>query len=219
VTGKVELLPEAIHHVGPGHAVLRGAVVRLCSRNRVMQTQTDDSGSFKFADVAPGDYDLVVGGKGWPANTVKGVQVRQADIAPITIEMTSPATASACFIDVLSRGSCSTTRVWVEYDEPKRQSLPVLVGAVKWQKEDNTMVILSKAQVTLRRAGSRHALQSMLSDGNGRFEFHPEPGDYQLLVSRSGFQEVRVGEFLVPLENRTHVTIFTMKKGIVVVCQ
>jgi hypothetical protein len=54
---------------------LPSATVRDCSLDRVLQTKANQDDSFRFADVLPGIYDLVAGGRGWAPITVPGVRV------------------------------------------------------------------------------------------------------------------------------------------------
>lgn len=39
--------------------------IRLCSMDRVIQTQSDQRGAFRFENVPPGEYEVETGGKTW----------------------------------------------------------------------------------------------------------------------------------------------------------
>jgi hypothetical protein len=108
---------------------------------------------------------------------------------------------------------CSPTKFYVEYDEPIDRKSGVVVGVVTAPATRRRRKGISAAKVTLFRFGDKQPVDSKLADKKGQFEFEVQPGIYELTVSRKGFQDARVKEFLVPRENTTRVRVETLRVG------
>src|SRR6476660_2341492 len=79
---------QVVHN--PGSKVklpFEGASVRLCSLERILQTETDRAGIFRFVDVPPGTYDVMARGKGWLPRVLKGLELKGVREEPVEIDM------------------------------------------------------------------------------------------------------------------------------------
>jgi len=189
--------------------------VRLCSTDRVFHIETDKNGIFRFGDVPQGKYDVVAGGSGFLPRSVDGVEITDREATAVMIDMGKPRSMSTCFRDDMQL--CNNTKFYIEYRNPLAGRPALLQGVVKdWSKRKAKT--LARAQVNLLRVGDGRQLGSTLSDRSGRFKFALQPGYYELTMSRSGFQDVKVKEFLVPRESATIVTIITLKIGVITLC-
>lgn len=59
--------------------------VSLYSADRVLRTETDKSGRFEFANLAPGTYDVQAFALGVEGH-VFGVRVRRSDVGPVVVK-------------------------------------------------------------------------------------------------------------------------------------
>lgn len=196
---------------------LPNGIVRLCSLDRVIQTRTNLDGRFTFFDVPPGQYDLVAGGSGWPPSTDRNIHIGSANVGYLELTL-NPVSAlvSDCLV---IQPTCATTYYSIDYDDPIPQSTSLLIGVVNATRRKH-IVGLSKATINLSKAGNNQVLlDSTITDKHGRFRFHLSPGRYELKISRKGFLDVTVKEFLVPLQNPTSVTVFTARLGAISICQ
>jgi Carboxypeptidase regulatory-like domain len=195
-----------------------GASVRLCSLERIIETQTDRAGVFRFVDVPPGRYDVMAAGKGWLPRVLKGMELNQTQDEPVEIDMVIGdwQEMPACFR--YDAQDCSPTTFHVKYDDPMHRKSGLVLGVVTAAASKGRGKGISAAKVTLFRVGDREPLASKVADKKGRFEFEVQPGIYELTVFRKGFQDVRVKEFLAPRENITRVAIETLRVGWVQAC-
>ena len=139
-------------------------------------------------------------------------------IGPITALVHDGPRTSPCWVNSSGQGVPYDYEVNYEAPNP-RQTAPVIRGkAGQWVKK-NTTTPLRKARISLFRAGDSSLLTSTESDKDGRFLLRPEPGIYELLMTRKGFHNVRVPAFLVPRENVTVVDLSTSDENTVVISQ
>jgi hypothetical protein len=195
-----------------------GASVRLCSLERILQTETDRTGIFRFVDVPPGTYDVMAAGKGWLPRVLKGVELKGVREEPVEIDMAmgDAGEMPACFR--YDAQDCSNTKFYVDYDVPHQQKVGLIRGLVTAPTSRRKERGVSAAKATLFRAGTKEPLSSKIADKTGQFIFEVQPGIYELIVSRKGFQEACVKQFLVPRENTTNVTVKTARVGWVQLC-
>lgn len=77
---------------------------------------------------------------------------------------------------------------------------------------------LAKAHILIFKPGQTNPLYSLSTDKHGLFEENLPPGEDDLLMSHKGLQDVKISDFLVPLENETKLTIKTSRTGAIAVC-
>jgi Carboxypeptidase regulatory-like domain len=196
-------------------------VTRLCSVDRVFETQPDSSGKFIFLNVPPGIYDLSVGRQVEP-RTMKGIEIKpeEANPAPLRMDIEDPRNMRAedadCFRDSIE--SCGLASFKIEYGQPRGSGSALISGRVAEWSHKNSRA-LGKAKISLTKVGDPSVHYSAVSDKNGLFQFTPRAGVYDLTASVAGFEDVRISGFLVPRENNTRVDLFTQDRNTIVACQ
>lgn len=195
---------------------------RLCSVDRVFETQPDSSGKFTFLNVPPGTYELSAGRQVVPPRTRKGIEVKAEETNPAPLRMDindlrlMRIEDADCFRDSIA--ACAPTSFRIDYGQPLGQSSALILGRVaEWNHERSKG--LGKAKISLTNVGDPNVHYSAVSDKNGLFEFAPLAGVYDLTASVGGFQDVKIDNFLVPRENNTKLTLLTENKTAIVACQ
>ena len=190
-----------------------GASVRLCSLERVVETQTDQAGVFRFVDVPPDTYDVMAAGKAWMPRGLKGIQLKRRQNEPVEIDVVLGDWQGmpACFR--YDAQDCSPTKFYVGYDAPAHQKSGMVLGVVTVSSTKGRNKAISAAKVTLFRVGDKQPLAVKVTDKKGQFDFEIQPGIYELAVSHKGLQDARVKEFLVSRENITRVRVETLRVG------
>ena len=195
---------------------------RLCSVDRVLETQPDNSGAISFLNVPPGIYELSAGRQLDPPRTIRGIEVTAEEVrpAPLRMDIEDPRLMKIedadCFRD--SIGHCASTSFTIEYGQPPTQSAAFISGLVAKRTHGRTQG-LGKAKISLTKAGDPSVRYSAVSDKNGLFQLAPSAGVYDLTASVAGFEDVKINRFLVPRENKTRITLLTAVKNTIVACQ
>jgi Carboxypeptidase regulatory-like domain len=195
---------------------------RLCSVDRVFETQPDHFGTITFLNVPPGIYELSAGRQVVPPRTIKGIEVKAEEVkpAPLRMDIEDPRIMKIedadCFRDSIA--DCALTSLRIEYGQPLGQGSALISGRVaEWNHERSRG--LGKAKISLTKTGDPGVHYSAVSDKNGLFQFAPLAGVYDLTASVAGFQDVKINGFLVPRENDTKVTLLTQNKNTIIACQ
>ena len=194
--------------------------VRLCSLDRVLQTPADKLGNYTFANVPPGIYDVETGGYPLVVFVVKGIRIESQNAQRVVIENddNDGAITTACFPD--ANEPCLPKRFDITYRPPSPPRTSALLSGqvINWDSRLQKGRI-SKALVTLAKPGETTPRYTAISDAKGRFQIFPQPGIYRLTMLRKGFLDVKIPEFLIPLENETGINIKTSRNGAVVPCE
>jgi hypothetical protein len=197
-------------------------VTRLCSVDRVFETQPSNSGTITFLNVPPGTYELSAGRQVMPPRTIKGIEVTAEEVkpAPLRMDIDDPRIMKIedadCFRDSLA--TCALTSFRIDYGQPLSQRSALITGQVREWSHKNPRG-LGKAKLSLTKIDDPHVHYSAVSDKNGLFQFAPLAGVYDLTASVAGFEDVKINGFLVPRENDTKVTLLTQKKDTIIACQ
>lgn len=202
---------------GRANAFIPAVFVRLCSTSRVLQTLANKNGAFTFLNVPAGKYDVDAGGRGWAVYSTIGIEVHSGTVSSVAVDMSGNGKVStACFPDAVK--PCRPTEFEIEYGQLMVRKLALVSGEVRnWQSRGQKP--LPKAHISIFKHGEADPLYSFSTGKDGRFGADLQPGIYGLVMSRTGFQDVKIPDFLVPLENETKVTIRTARIGAIVVCQ
>jgi hypothetical protein len=157
-----------------------GASVRLCSLERVIETQTDQAGVFRFVDVPPDTYDVMAAGKAWMPRVLKGIELKRTQREPVEIDMVMGDWQGmpACFR--YDAQDCSPTKFYVGYDAPARQKSGMVLGVVTVSSTKGRSKAIPAAKVTLFRVGDKQPLAVKVTDKKGQFDFEIQPGIYEL---------------------------------------
>ena len=191
--------------------------VRLCSLSRVLQTESDKRGTFILTDVPTGRYDLEAGGRGWKVFTIKGIEIENEKVKSVTVEMNDEgAKDSVCLLDGVA--PCKPTEFTIQYGQPSSRKSAIILGKAI-NLESRGQKGLAKAKINISRSGETNPSHTAVSDKHGRFQIDLVPGVYDLIMSREGFQDVKIPDFLVPLENETSIELRTRRIGAIVLCQ
>jgi len=205
--------------------------VRLCSLDRILQTQSDPLGAFLFANVPPGVYELSTGRQVVPARSIKGIEIKAGNGEPVTqrpvtlnMDIDDPKIStiagSDCFRDTPPPRlmDCEPFSFQIEYGPWSERHSASLSGQVTdWNGKKSKGLV--KARVVLSNPDDAVLRYSALTDKHGLFQFVPPAGVYDLTVSVEGFHESKITRFLVPRENDTRITIRTDSERAVIICQ
>ena len=139
-------------------------------------------------------------------------------IVPLTALVHGGPRTSPCWVN--SSNQSVPYYFEVNYEPPNSsQTAPVVRGEAGQWAQKNTTKPLQKARIDLFRAGDSTPVASTESGKDGRFTLRPEPGIYELLMTRKGYHDVRVPAFLVPRENVTVVDLSTSDENTAVIGQ
>jgi hypothetical protein len=195
---------------------------RLCSVDRVFETQPDHFGTITFLNVPPGIYELSAGRQVEPPRTIKGIEIKVDEVKPepLRMDIEDPRNMKIkdadCFRDSIA--DCALTSLRIEYGQPLGQGSALISGrVVEWNHERSRG--LGKAKISLTKTGDPGVHYSAVSDKKGFFQFAPLAGVYDLTASVAGFEDVKINGFLVPRENNTKVTLLTQNKNTIIACQ
>jgi hypothetical protein len=200
--------------------------MRLCSVERVFETHSDNLGRFTFPNVPPGVYNLSAGRQVSPPRTMTGIEVKAGDARPaltkIDIEdhQIMRMEDADCFRDTTPPMGCTSTWFKIDYGPGGKGDNAQIRGQVAdWNSPRSTVRVKAKASISLTKVSDPNVHYSTVSSIGGRFQFAAPPGVYDLTASVPGWQPVKINHFLVPRENTTEITLLTLRKDQVVVCQ
>jgi hypothetical protein len=200
--------------------------VRPCSIDRVLQTQSDQFGVFRFLNVPPGIYELETAGQVRPPRTIKGIEIKAGDTQPIDfrLDLNNPQIArmegADCFRDSRppSVMDCDPTSFRIEYQPRGAQASPLISGQVTdWDNKKSKG--LANAAISLTNVADPAIHYSAISNKHGGFQFDPPPGIYNLAASLQGFHDVQIAGILVPRENVTQIEVLTSNQRAIQVCE
>lgn len=200
--------------------------VRLCSVERVFETQPDNLGRFRFRDIPPGTYELSTGQLIKPPRTMKGIEIKEGATDPVFVRMDfdDPRIMNMedadCFRDTPGPSNQDCERSWfkIEYgpwSTGRTASIKGRVANTGGRKSKG----LAKAQITLQKHGDSGVRYETTTDRRGAFQLSPEPGVYDLSASLPGFAGIKIEKFLVPRENDTKLLLLTSSKDQIILCQ
>jgi hypothetical protein len=195
--------------------------VRLCSVDRVLQTQSDSDGEFTFPNVPSGIYDLAV--RVVPPSTIRGIEIKAGATKPLNLRMDIDQSQgmgkndSDCFRDTPAPMNCDPTSFSIDYQQRDSPGSPLITGRVAdW---DHKRKGLAKTAISLTSVADPAVHYSAISDKHGAFQFAPPPGVYTLAVSLEGFHDLQIAGFLVPRENATRINVLTTNQHAVHLCE
>jgi hypothetical protein len=200
--------------------------VRMCSIDRVLQTQSDQFGVFRFLNVPPGIYELETAGQVRPPRTIKGIEITAGGTQPIDfrLDLNDPQIAGMegadCFRDTRppSVMDCDPTSFTIEYQPRGAQASALISGQVTdWDNKKSQG--LANAAVSLTNVADPAIHYSAISNKRGGFQFDPPAGIYNLAASLVGFHDVQIARFLVPRENATQIKVLTTNQRAIHLCE
>jgi hypothetical protein len=104
----------------------------------------------------------------------------------------------------------------VRYESAKSNGRQ-LAGIVR---DDYDAKPIAKAKIALLRVGEKQPILKCSSDQTGKFKLNDPPtGRYTLRISRQGYWEADLKEFLIPRENSALIDFPLLKRNKIVVCQ
>jgi len=185
---------------GQRTGAISDATVSLYSMDRILQTKSDQTGQFRFANVPPGTYILEAAHQGFKTKKLETIQVTARSAVPIaiTLEIASNDCGSP---DSISYAGGVAGRT--------------LTGVVLDSKQP-----LAEAEVSLASAVGTRVVASQRSGRKGEFEFtNLEPGQYVLRVSHPGYQDELTERFWIARASGTRIETTILKQGLIRVCQ
>ena len=151
---------------------------RLCSVDRVLETQPDNSGAITFLNVPPGIYELSAGRQLDPPRTIRGIEVTAEEVRPAPLRWVSKTLLSAhenrrCrLLSRFDRALCFDF-VHDRIRQPAAQRAAFISGLVAKRTHGGTR--LGKAKISLTKAGDPSVRYSAVSDKNGLLNSPPQP--------------------------------------------
>jgi Carboxypeptidase regulatory-like domain len=167
-------------------ADISGAIVRLFSLERVVETKTDDRARFEFSALSPGSYDLQVELQGFETGTVANMQIADNIIQQLSIAL-----------QIESR-PCNV-RPAVSFE--RRPDKPNLKGSVS----DLFDGPLKNAKVTIKSSESGQ-IHVASSNDRGEFQFIGlEPGKYVLRAAHADYRDSLGTDLRITRDNLTNL--------------
>ena len=173
--------------------------VRMCSIDRVLQTQSDQFGVFRFLNVPPGIYELETAGQVQPPRTIKGIEITAGGTQPIDfrVDLNDPQIArmegADCFRDTRppSVMDCDPTSFTIEYQPRGAQASALISGQVTdWDNKKSKG--LANAAFLSPTSPILQSVTRQSPTKHGGFQFDPSPGIYNLAASLVGFHDVQI---------------------------
>lgn len=183
-------------------AKVSGTVVTLHSPNRVLQTRSDQTGQFEFANLPPDTYDLETNHPGFKRKIIEAIRITDKTGERLSI--------------ILDIGTIECDMGdSVSYEKDLTQSGRKVEGRVLDSKRRR----LRRAMVQLLNLGTQ-AQTSERSGVKGEFVFADlEPGRYRLKLSRAGYHDRGTESFWITRENQTRITVAMLRLGLITVCE
>jgi Carboxypeptidase regulatory-like domain len=190
----------------PASAPVAKVSVTLSSLDRVLQAESDAHGQFRFPSVSPAVYKLELSAPGFLKQTLP-INLSDGDSRSLTI--------------VLKVGSMPDMNYCGSHPSVRYESAEFdgrqLAGIVR---EYYDVKPVAKAKIALFREGEKQPILKCRSDQTGQFKLNDPPaGRYTLRISRQGYWEADLKEFLIPRENSVFVNFPLLKRNRIVVCQ
>jgi Carboxypeptidase regulatory-like domain len=175
-------------------ADISGALVKLFSLERVLETRTDDKGRFEFSALSPGSYDLQVELQGFETGTVANVQIADNVIRQLSIALQ------------IENPTCNM-RPTVSFE--RRPDKPNLKGSVS----DLFDGPLKNAKLTIKSSESGQ-IHVASSNDSGEFQFIDlEPGKYVLTAAHGDYLDGLGTDLRITRENLTNLSpIYLVRK-------
>jgi len=203
--------------VDPLSVPIPDARITLYSLDRILQTRSDSSGHFHFDEVPPTRYEFEVLVPGFKRFT-KPVDVTGGKPTELTSVMEIASTGSPMKIIVMEiapTGTCGPPDS-VLYDARKTSEAAGLSGIAIEQYGKGR---ISAATVQLfDPIGVQIAQQETNEDGEFQFK-QIAPGRYHVVITHSGYDNMKSREFWVARENTTRLTLRPVPTGKIMVCQ
>ena len=168
--------------------------------------KTGEDGEFRFAIVPPGAYELGLTAEGF-LNKNLALTLASGDSRSLKILL--------AVAPVPDMNYCGPHPL-IHYDPPNSNGRRV-EGIVRDYLDSKP---IPKAEIILLRAGEKRPVAVSTADSAGKFKFiDPPAGRYTLRVSRSGYRQTDLKQFLIPRENGTFVDFPILKRKTMIVCE
>jgi hypothetical protein len=204
--------------VDPLSAPIPDAHITLYSLDRILQTTSDSSGHFHFDEVPPTRYEfevLVPGFKRFakPVDVIGGKSMELSSV--MEIASTGSPMKIISVMEVAPTGTCGPPDS-VLYNSRKTTETTGLSGIAIEQYGKRG---ISAATVQLFDPIGVQIAQQQTNE-NGEFQFKQiAPGRYHVVITHSGFDEMKSREFWVARDNVTRLTLRPVPTGKIMVCQ